>query len=261
MQLAVQLKANLSNLQQALSRNDGTTSALPEHDQEHHSHTLRDLVIGVMSNEPQIGFMSDLQHAWQSAIGGYDETQAGNCLFWLFEEPSIHRSRDGHSRNSSSDWGSAFHAEQLDGHNFASAPQMAASQAGGMQQALPQQQLQHFDGPASGLASTTSRRDSQTESAATSSFTSRPSEAQQGQRESSGGSGWTTGLVVLVAVTSSAFGVLIGSYPQRSDAMHGLTRVSETCLNIAGGIVSDILQERKQKRQAASAQERDYHQR
>lgn len=88
------------------------------HGQDQSGNALQHTVWRVKSQEPQIGYMGDLQHAWQFSIGGYDEQQAGNCLFWLFEEPSANRIRGSNSRHSSGEADAAALAVQR-GENFA----------------------------------------------------------------------------------------------------------------------------------------------
>ncbi|KAL3140525.1 hypothetical protein ABBQ32_005106 [Trebouxia sp. C0010 RCD-2024] len=126
--------------------------------------SIRGVVSEVKSAAPLAG-PCELQHAWWSAVGGYNERQAGNCLFWLFEEPQTnHESRQNSS--SSADTGSdASGYVQGPGEQSEEYAGSAVEHAGGMQHEEQGEQLKgrahgHADGTGGLGASTESRTNS-----------------------------------------------------------------------------------------------------
>ena len=253
-QLAQQLKGSLLKLQGSVYLDAASASTSAEDRQAQSSHTLRNIVSTVRSEEPQAGYVGELQHAWQSAVSGYNERQAGNCLFWLFEEPHVDSGRRTPSRSSSFAGSVASANVQDHGQQFGDDDAAPPRQhVDGVQQRYPAEHGEHVNSrtcrdtiPASAeggamRASTLDRISSIP--------VVRSAEAQPGQNAGgSSGGGWSGGHVVLFAVTAFAFGVMVGCYPQRNFGTDGLARVSEMYLNIAGNLMTEVLDERKQKR-------------
>ena len=252
-QLAKQLKGNLLKLQGSDFLDAPSASTSAEDRQARSSRTLRNIVSTVRSEEPQGGYVGELQHAWQSAVSGYNERQAGNCLFWLCEEPQVHSGRSTPSRRSSfagsvASANAQDHGEQSD--DDAAPPRQHVD---GVQQRYPAEQGEHVNNCTGRETSHASAEGGTMRAITQDRISSNPAagsaEAQPGQNaaESSGG-GWSGGHVVLFAVTAFAFGIMVGCYPQRHFGTDGLTRVSEMYLNIAGNLMTEVLEERKQKR-------------
>ena len=165
--------------------------------------------------------------------------QAGNCPFWLFEQPQADKGRRTPSRISSFTGGVTSANVQHHGEQFDDDAALSGQYVDGPQQHYSAEQSEHensFIGresvPASagGGASRASTQDR---------TSSRPvpglAEAQLSQTAcESSSDGWTGGHVVLFAVTAFAFGVMVECYPQRHFGTSGLTRVSEMYLNSAG---------------------------
>ena len=242
-QLAQQLRGNLLKLQGYTA--SGSTSA--EDRQGRCSYNLRKIVFSVRAEEPQSGYVGELQHAWQSAVSGYNQKQAGNCLFWLFEEPQADSGRMAPSRSSSFTGSAASATVQHHGEQFDDDAAPSGQRFDGMQQ-HPAEQSEHANslidretGPASAEGGAT--RASTQDRTGNNPVAGSP-EAQPGQNScGSSGGGWTGGHVVLFAVTAFAFGVIVGCCPQRHSSTGGLTRVSEMYLNIAANLMTDVLEE------------------
>ena len=143
-QLAQQLEGSLLKLQGSCLLGAADASASAEIRQAQCSQTLRDIVFRVRSEQPQSGYVDELQHAWQSAVSGYDERQTGSCLFWLFEEPCENNDRRQNSRSSIATGSIAsatvqHHDEQFDDDAAPSA------QHGDMQQPYSEVQGDHLN--------------------------------------------------------------------------------------------------------------------
>ena len=220
--LVTQLQSSLFNLRQAPLLNEAYAKVLTVNGQDQSGNTVRSIVWRVKYQEPQTGYMGELQHAWQFSIGAYNDRQAGNCLFWLFEEPSANRVRRQDSRSSSAGGNPAALALQNGANPAAEAPH-AAQHASGMQPpaALP---LEHSERRSSFAGAC--RPGSQADAVTGSNAVSRSAAGQQSQiGHVSRGSGWKIGHVVLVAATAIALGVLVGSSANR---MNGLSRKKRT---------------------------------
>ena len=197
--------------------------------------------------------MGELQHAWQSAVGGYNERQAGNCLFWLFEEPQANHGRSSLQTGSVASGNVQHHGE----HSEGAGP--AVQHAGDVQnQRLEAQNVQLTGRAISHANETSDATRASTVNRASSNYVARPAARPGYIADGEGGSGWTAGHVILAAVTAFAFGVLVGGYSGLSSGIDGLTRVSETYLNTVGKLMTEVLEERQQNRRTANAQAHEH---
>lgn len=253
--LALQLRDSLYELQHPALLDAADASAVR---QAYAHHTLRHIMFRVRSVEAQSGYVGELQHAWQSAVSGYNERQAGNCLFWLFEEPQASSVTRQNSRSSTDTGSVASGYVQHHGQLFDDAGP-SVQHAVAIQHQSPGEQSMHFTS-----ASTANRHANETSGATRASTVNRTSSnhaarpaAHPGQGAHAGsGSGFGASHLVLVAVTAFAFGVLVCGYPRRSSGIDGLTRISETYLNAVGNLMTEVLEERQQNRRTANAQAR-----
>ncbi|KAL3158223.1 hypothetical protein ABBQ38_010477 [Trebouxia sp. C0009 RCD-2024] len=245
-QIALQFKDSLNRLQHPALLD---AADAPAGRQAEANHTLRHIVFKVTSAEVQSGYVGELQHAWQSAVGGYNERQAGNCLFWLFEEPQANHGIRNIETGSVASGEVQNHGQQTEDAG------PSIQHAGDVQQ---DEQGVQLTGRATQHANETGNATRASTLDRTSSHTlarpaARPSQSADGE----GGSGWSAGHVVLAAVTAFAFGVLVGGYSRRSSGIDGLSGISETYLNIVGKLMTEVLQERQQNRRTANGQERE----
>ena len=178
----------------------------------------------------------ELQLAWWSAIGGYDERQAGNCLYWLFEElPPNHGSSQNSSRSIAT--GSVAsgsvqpHGEQSE-DNPGSAVQPAGDMQHGEQGPLIASADAHADGTGARRAGTRRRTGSVR--------VGRPAAHADHSAGADRGRGWT---LVMVAVASFAVGVFVGGYARRSRDKHGSKGRSQTYY----GTVDNAMAEQKRQ--------------
>ncbi|KAL3158351.1 hypothetical protein ABBQ38_010590 [Trebouxia sp. C0009 RCD-2024] len=123
-QICQQVKDRLCNLQDCCHPLAGGTWQLADGPlQAPAVESIQSIVSKMKSAEPVSG-QSELQQAWWSAVGGYNERQAGNCLFWLFEEPQTNN-----DSSSSVDTGSVA-SGYVQGHGEQSEEYAGATEAG-----------------------------------------------------------------------------------------------------------------------------------